>query len=89
MGCEAPSLCGRPPRARPVPLRANGRKSEMRVLGGSWVVINGVILRVTILISHLTGLITPLITAHEPPGRSSTSRETVLVTKRCTVERGN
>ena len=32
------------------------------LLGGSWVAINGVILRVTILISHIRGLVTPLIT---------------------------
>ena len=37
------------------------------LLGGSWVVISGVISRVTIVITHIRGLITPLITAHEPP----------------------
>ena len=37
------------------------------VLGGSWVVISGVISRVTIVITHIGGLITPLITTHEPP----------------------
>ena len=36
-------------------------------LGGSWVVINGVISRVTILMNHTRGLITPLRTTHEPP----------------------
>ena len=36
---------------------------------GSWAVISGVISRVTILISHIRGLITPLITTHEPPSR--------------------
>ena len=36
-------------------------------LGGSWVVISRVISRVTILITHIRGLITPLITSHEPP----------------------
>ena len=39
----------------------------MQVLGGSWVDINGVISRVAILITHIRGHITPLITAHEPP----------------------
>ena len=39
----------------------------LRLLGGSWVVISGVISRVTILIIHIRGLITPLITIHEPP----------------------
>ena len=38
-------------------------------LGGSWVVISRVICRVTLIISEslLRGLITPLITTHEPP----------------------
>ena len=39
------------------------------ILGGSWVVISGVISRVTILITHIRGLITLLITTHEPPSR--------------------
>ena len=43
------------------------RALESRVLGGSWVVISGVLSRVTILITHIGGLITPLITTHEPP----------------------
>ena len=38
----------------------------MSVLGGSWVVINGVISRATI---HIRGLTTPLITTNEPPSR--------------------
>ena len=37
------------------------------LLGGSWVVISRVISRVTILIPHIRGLITLLITTHEPP----------------------
>ena len=41
------------------------------ILGGSWVVINGVISMVTILITHIRGLITPLITTHEPPSIAS------------------
>ena len=36
-------------------------------LGGSWVVISGIISRVTTLITHIRGLIIPLITTHEPP----------------------
>ena len=39
------------------------------LLGGSWVVISRVRSRVTILITHIKGLITPLITTHEPPSR--------------------
>ena len=31
--------------------------------------ISGVISRVSILITHIRGLITPLITTHEPPSR--------------------
>ena len=38
-------------------------------VGGSWVVISGVISRVTILIAHIRGLITLLTTTHEPPRR--------------------
>ena len=37
------------------------------LLGGSWVVISEVISRVTIVITQIRGLITPLITTHEPP----------------------
>ena len=38
-------------------------------LGGSWVVISRVISRVTILVTHIRGLITPLITTPEPPSK--------------------
>ena len=37
-----------------------------QLLGDSWVVLSKVISRVTILITHLRGFITPLITIHEP-----------------------
>ena len=37
------------------------------LLGGSWVVISEVISRVAIIIAHIKGLTTPLITTHEPP----------------------
>ena len=37
-----------------------------KLLGGSWVVISGVISRVTILITHIRGLITLLITTLNP-----------------------
>ena len=49
--------------------------STDRVLGGSWVVISGVISRVTIIMTHIRGLITPLITTHEPPSRDWQVRE--------------
>ena len=39
------------------------------ILGGSWVIISGVRSRVTVVITHLRGLITPLITTPEPPSR--------------------
>ena len=39
----------------------------MFLLRGSWVVIGRVISRATILIAHIRGLRTPLITIHEPP----------------------
>ena len=32
----------------------------------SWEVISGIISRVTIVITHIEGLLTPLITTHEP-----------------------
>ena len=37
------------------------------VLGGSWAVISRVISRITILVTHIRGLITLLTTSHEPP----------------------
>ena len=43
------------------------RPSLVHPLGGSWVVISGVISRVAIVMTHIRGLITPLITTHEPP----------------------
>ena len=46
----------------------NGTTEEPRfVLGSSWVVISGVISKVTILITLIRGLVTLLITTHEPP----------------------
>ena len=41
----------------------------IKVLGGSWVAISGVISRVTIVVTQIMGLTTPLITTHEPPSR--------------------
>ena len=43
---------------------------EVPIFAGSWVDISGVISRVTIIITHIRGLITPLITTHEPPSIS-------------------
>ena len=42
------------------------------LLGGSWVVISGVISKVTIVISLIRGLIALLITTHEPPSNLNT-----------------
>ena len=39
------------------------------MLGGSWVVISRVIGRITIVVTYVRGLITPLLTTHEPPSR--------------------
>ena len=44
------------------------------LLGGSWVVISGATLRVTIVITHVKGLITLLMTTHEPPSRVQGAR---------------
>ena len=43
------------------------KPSTEGLLGASWVVISGVITKVTILITLIRGLITPPITTHEPP----------------------
>ena len=37
------------------------------MLGGSWVVISRAISRAAILITHISGRITPLMTTPEPP----------------------
>ena len=34
-----------------------------------WAVVSGVIIRVTIVITHIKGLLTLLITTHEPPSK--------------------
>ena len=52
-----------------------GSEFDHSILGGSWVVISRVISRVTILISHIRGLITPLLTTHEPPSSHSDQSE--------------
>ena len=39
------------------------------LLGGSWVVVSRVRTKITIVITYTRGLITPLITTHEPPRR--------------------
>ena len=51
------------------PCLAPGAGMGLGLLGSSWVVINGVVSRETIAITHIGGLITPLITTHEPPSR--------------------
>ena len=48
------------------------------LLGGSWVVISRVISSITILITHIKGLITPRITTHEPPSRDPYSPENTI-----------
>ena len=50
------------------------RQADASTLGGSWVVISRVISRVAIVISYIRGLITPLITTHEPPSSLYSSR---------------
>ena len=47
--------------------RAPGPGIMSSLLGGSWVVVSGVISRVTIAITYIRGVITPLMTTHEPP----------------------
>ena len=48
-----------------------GGGSTQVILGGSWVVISGLISKVTIVITHIKGLITPLIAAHEPQSHTA------------------
>ena len=43
------------------------RKPEKAGTGGSWVVVSGVIRRMTMTITHAMRLKTLLITTHEPP----------------------
>ena len=54
------------------------------LLGGSWVVINGVKSRVTILITHIRVLITPLITTHEHSSTVFMFDSTIGSSHRCT-----
>ena len=53
----------------PRDLMSHALRALNPLLGGSWVVLSKVLSRVTMLISHIRGLITPLITAHEPPSK--------------------
>ena len=47
--------------------RVDSSSAGWGVLGGSWVVISGVINRVTIVTTRISGLMTLLLTTHEPP----------------------
>ena len=44
-------------------------QSHVNVLGGSWVVVSRVISRITMVITYIGGLRTPLITTHDSPSR--------------------
>ena len=41
------------------------------LLGGSWVVISGAISKATVVVTHIRGLITILITTYEPPSTTN------------------
>ena len=41
----------------------------LALLGGSWAIISEVISSVTIIITHIRGLLTPLKITHEPPSK--------------------
>ena len=56
---------------------AAGRCRCPTLLGGSWVVISGGISRITIVLSPIRGLITLLITTHEPPSNPLPSSLTI------------
>ena len=47
------------------------RVMNWQLLGGSWVATSGVISRVTIIIGPVRGLITLLITTHEPSSKAN------------------
>ena len=55
--------------SRPFVLGRRLGKSLTSVLGGSWVVISGIISRLTLIITHLRGLIAKITTTHEPSSR--------------------
>ena len=46
---------------------------DSRLLGGSWVVISGVVRPLIWVIAIVGLLITPLITSHEPPSSHTTT----------------
>ena len=52
----------------PNPENPNPQSKTLR--GGSWVAIRGVLRRVIRVMTQIRGLITPLITTHEPPSRA-------------------
>ena len=58
-------------RRSPVPVKGTVimARPAMPLLGGSWVVISGVISPLIRVITIVTLLITPLISTHEPPSR--------------------
>ena len=58
------------PNRKPSALMPSSPETETP-LGGSWGVISGVISKVTIVITHIRGLITPLIATLEPPNSGS------------------
>ena len=45
--------------------------SSILLLGGSWLRISGGTLSVTRVMTYISGLISPLISTHEPPSRPS------------------
>ena len=47
------------------------RAFALLLLGGSWVIRSSVISRITMVITYIRGLITPLATTHEPPRSNS------------------
>ena len=53
----------------PSPSEFLGRAFGITPLGGSWVVVSRVIIRVTTLMTHIRELIAPLKTTPEPPSR--------------------
>ena len=49
------------------------------VLGGSWVVISRVISGITTVITYLRGLLSLLLSTHEPPSRAPLKNHRILI----------
>ena len=49
----------------------------LNLIGGSWVVVNGVLSRAAVVMTSFGGLLAILITTHEPPSRSAKAQKSL------------